>query len=154
MKKMKKAIMILLAVSIFVGILAMTASAAEPMNVNEDDYTRSAPSVRIGASPRITTEVGHGTYQWNSLFNWGRAITESWSWATPTYLYASVTVYADGCLSKTSSNSTTTTRSISTDKVYQTVKDGRRLESYHEAWGYWYEGTPLQKEYYAGECEF
>lgn len=154
MKKIKKIIAVLLAVSISIGILAMTASAAEPMDINEDDYTQSAPSVRIGVSARISPEVGHGTSEWNSFFNWGRSITESWPWAVPTYLYASATVYADGCVSRTETRSSNTARTVTTEKVYQTVKEGRKLESYHEVWGYWDQSQPLQKEYYAGTHEF
>ena len=95
-----------------------------------------------------------GTMKWNSFFNWGMAITESWNWAIPTYLSASATVSANGCIDRTDTHSTTSARSVSTEKIYQSVKDGRKLTTYHIAEGYWHQNEPLQSEHYAGTQEF
>lgn len=122
--------------------------------IDSSDENASAQSDPATRGSRISPDVGHGTGEWNSFFNWGRAITESWSWARATYLYASATVSADGCTDESASVSSTSKQKVTTDKVYQTVTDGRVLYTEHTVEGYWGDDTELKTEYYYGTFEF
>lgn len=135
--------------------LSITALASDAeKELNEEAYTVSAPAGKLGTSAdngaKITYDVGHGSGEWNTLFSWARAKTEAWEWAAATYLYASATVTANGCTAQTETKSSTTKQSITTDKIYQSTKDGRTLSTYHIVEGYWLNETTLKTEYYAG----
>lgn len=150
-----KRLLSMLLVFCMVFALSATALAADTnKNVSEEKYTVSAPAGALGTSSengaKITYEVGHGSGEWNTLFSWARAKTETWGWATSTYLYASATVTANGCTSQTETKSTTTKQSVTTDKIYQSTKDGRTLSTYHIVKGYWGNETTLKTEYYSG----
>jgi len=136
--------------------MAVSVSATDA-SINEDEYTESAAAALVGSTgstARISHEVGHGTAEWNSFFNWGRAVTEAWSWAEATYLYARATVSASGCVDVVETISSTTKQSVTTAKAYQSVTKNRNLSTYHIVKGYWNGESTLLTEYYAGNFDF
>lgn len=109
--------------------------------------TMSALATRVGPSPRVTVTLGQGRSEWNSTFNWARAITETWKNARVEYLYAEATVTADGQDPETATKSSTSAKSVTTDKVYQTVTEGRQVSTYHTLRGIVIEGETTTENY-------
>jgi len=117
------------------------------VSLNESQYTVSAEATPVtetgekilvknyGKSPYMTYDIGHGSGEWNTWFNWARAKTETWPWATATYVYAKATVTANGEATQTESKSSTSRQSVTTDKIYQSVKKGRNLTTEHTITG-------------------
>ena len=135
-------------------MLTTSVSAVDGKAVDERDRIESAPATRVGVSTRVSPEVGHGEGEWNSFWGWGRAVTAVWDWAEPSYLYASATVSADGCTDKTAEIGSSTKRKVTTEKVYQSEKEGRVLSTYHIVEGYWGTVGDFRSEEYVGEFEF
>lgn len=124
--------------------------------LDEDAYTQSVPATRVGATPRVGNDIGRATAEYNSIFNWGRAISEVWGWATATYLGATATVTADDCTDEIDTVSSTTKQKIMTNKVYQSVRDGRTLYTDHTIEGYENNDSnhELKTEFYSANKEF
>ena len=149
---MKKIISLFTAMVMMVALVVPASAANREMN--EDNYTCRVEVPMIGSNVRVGTTIGHPTAEYNSFFSWGRAITEVYAYGEPTYLLARATVSADNCVDKTETKSSTSQRSVTTDKVYQYETAGRMLSTYHVVEGYWTTETELRTEYYAGDYEF
>lgn len=126
--KTRRILASVVATFMLVSAVILPASAATS---DVEPGTMSARATLVGPSTRIDSMLGSGRGEWNSFFNWGRAITEANSWANVEYLYAEATVSAEGVAAETATKSSTSAESVTTDKVYQTVTEGRTLSTSH-----------------------
>ncbi len=129
------------------------------IGIEESKYTFSEEASPVGGSisTRMTNKIGHGYGSWNSSYNWARATTEVYEqWAIASYLYVKAVVVADGEAKQTEWEESTTENSITTDKIYQYVKKGRRLKTSHTIIGENYVIAPNKEktERYYGNFEW
>lgn len=146
------------AVTLVLPVSASTLSI--PENVGPDTVTgRGTPALVASTANqvRVTNYIGDCEGEWNSFFNWGRAVSGVWSWGNATYLYAEATVTANGQTAQTrTKSSTNSNEAVKTDKIYQSEKEGRQLSTYHIVRGYFgaSELNDYRNESYSGEWEF
>ncbi len=108
-------------------------------------------------TPFMTNQIGHGYAEWSTWwYDWARATTEVYEWSTASYLYVEATVVADGEADQTETKESTTEKSVTTDKIYQSVEKGRKLITSHIVKGANYLIAPNDEktEEYSGEYEW